>query len=169
MTMPRTFKPIPEWLNEKARATLLSRVEMIPESGCWIWVGAVDGSGYGKIKIASIEWKSHRLSYALFNGPIPDGFNVCHRCDVPSCANPEHLFVGTQSDNIMDMHVKRRQHLMLGVETNSAKLTEAQVLSIFKSTEVSSVPAKKYGITSAAVRAIRRRENWAWLTQGISR
>ncbi|QJB21854.1 endonuclease [Xanthomonas phage FoX2] len=89
---------------------MMDRVETIPECGCWIFTGAWDGGGYGQVstKRGSSPAKSHRLSYEENNGKIPDGFEVCHRCDTPACVNPEHLFIGSRTDNMRDCSKKGR-------------------------------------------------------------
>jgi hypothetical protein len=74
----------------------------VPECGCWLWTGSVDKSGYGTTKLDG-KWRTmHRLSWEYHNGQIPKGLQVLHKCDVPSCINPEHLFLGTQKDNVHD-------------------------------------------------------------------
>ena len=79
---------------------------------CWLWQGAKSQSGYGKIGLCcnwSKSWMMvHRLSYELFISPIPEGCYVCHHCDVPSCANPDHLFTGTALENMTDAKAKGR-------------------------------------------------------------
>lgn len=90
------------------RKYLLDRVEMIPGCGCWIWTGALTSWGYGKIGAGKKTQRAHRVSWELFIGPIPDDMNVLHRCDTPSCINPDHLFLGTFKDNTQDCIRKGR-------------------------------------------------------------
>lgn len=78
------------------------------ESPCLEWTGSKNSKGYGKRWDGARLQYVHRLTWAESNGPIPDGMVVCHRCDNPSCYRLEHLFIGTQSDNIHDMHRKGR-------------------------------------------------------------
>ena len=74
---------------------------------CWYWVGYRDHLGYGRFN-GELESKAHRASWRIFVGEIPDGMNVLHRCDVRCCVNPDHLFLGSQSDNVRDMVAKGR-------------------------------------------------------------
>lgn len=97
----------------------------VPESGCWLWLGGVDKSGYG---IMSGNAKAYRVSYELHNGPIPAGMSVCHRCDVPLCINPKHLFLGTTADNMADK--KRKARCAVGEMHGKSKMTNTQVLMI---------------------------------------
>lgn len=94
--------------------SLLARFEQkyIPEpnSGCWLWIGAV--RSYGKTSLRpTIEdggtRNAARVSWKLHRGAIPEGLHVLHKCDVTLCVNPDHLFLGTHLDNMADMMVKR--------------------------------------------------------------
>ncbi len=108
------------------------------DSGCWEWQAARDKNGYGIFGDAAFTTKfAHRISWILHRGEIPAGMGILHSCDNPRCVNPEHLFVGTQSDNMKDMGLKGRarstrhpESLLRGEEHPMAKLFGHQVLSI---------------------------------------
>lgn len=94
-------------------ATLLSRFESkyepVPFCGCWLWAASTNSSGYGTIAISKRKTEmAHRLSFRLFVGEIPQDKIVLHKCDTPSCVNPDHLFLGTRADNSLDMNAKGR-------------------------------------------------------------
>lgn len=84
-------------------------VDMRGEDECWEWKGSKTGpKGYGEISMGRKLWRTHRLSYFLTHGEIPEGKMICHSCDNPPCCNPKHLFAGTALDNALDMHSKGR-------------------------------------------------------------
>ena len=93
--------------------TILERFEehTIPEpmGGCWLWSGACSSSGYGGFWVNKRMIAAHRWAYEHFVGPIPAGMCVCHKCDIKSCCNPDHLFLGTYADNAHDC-VKKGRH-----------------------------------------------------------
>jgi len=86
----------------------LTKFRIDAESGCWFWEATIDRHGYGLVWNGTKQAFAHRRSYELVVGKIPDGLCVCHSCDEPSCVNPEHLWVGTQADNMHDMAEKGR-------------------------------------------------------------
>ena len=75
---------------------------------CWVWIACKNGYGYGSFFVSGILHGAHRVSWMIHKGDIPDKLNVLHKCDVPSCVNPHHLFLGTKSDNAYDMEAKGR-------------------------------------------------------------
>lgn len=77
-------------------------------NGCWLYQGFLRHNGYGCISYRCKNWVTHRLAYHLTKGEIPKGMDVCHTCDVRNCCNPEHLWVGTRQDNMIDMSKKKR-------------------------------------------------------------
>jgi hypothetical protein len=96
---------------------------------CWVWTGGKDSHGYGVIRVGDSSDRSHRVSWVMHRGPIPDGFWVLHRCDNPPCIRPDHLFLGTVSDNNRDRHQKGRSRggKLHGTAVGHAKLTEESV------------------------------------------
>lgn len=91
--------------------------------GCWLWTGAKKTSGYGNFFVNERYVLAHRASWEMVNGPIQDGLYVCHKCDTPSCVNPDHLFLGTPKDNQRDMYSKGRGN-------RHAKLSHKEVAEI---------------------------------------
>lgn len=77
-------------------------------NGCWLWCGPVRPDGYGFTNRDGKNQSVHRISYELHFGVIPTGLLVCHHCDVPRCVNPNHLFLGTNRDNMQDASKKGR-------------------------------------------------------------
>jgi hypothetical protein len=78
------------------------------DDGCWLWFGPKNQQGYGRIKIKGKMFGAHRLMYEYFYGVHPGKWKVCHTCDVPSCVRPNHLFLGTQLENVRDCITKGR-------------------------------------------------------------
>ena len=78
------------------------------EEGCWSWIGHKDENGYGRMSVLGKKQRGHRISYTIHFGKIPDKMFVCHRCDNPECTRPDHLFLGTNKDNMKDAYKKGR-------------------------------------------------------------
>lgn len=117
--------PTPRSLSERLDA----RVSPEPNTGCHLWTGYVSRGGYGRIGAGGGNagmLATHRVAWELYCGPIPDGLQVLHRCDTPSCCNPDHLFVGSIADNMADRTAKGRG--VRGERAGLAKLTEALVM-----------------------------------------
>lgn len=79
------------------------------EDGCWWWLGQKDKAGYGYLRPNRKRTAAHRYFYTLYNADIPEGLDVLHSCDNPSCVNPEHLRVGTHSENMLEAYRKGRK------------------------------------------------------------
>lgn len=135
------------------------------EGDCLIWTGARGSHGrYGSLAAFGEPWLAHRLAYALSVGDIPVGMVVCHRCDNGLCVNPDHLFLGSQSDNVNDMEAKERSVHPRGEAHGRAKLTSAQVLLIrdaHASGQSGRSLARAYGVTKTNIAAIVKRQIWA--------
>lgn len=136
--------------------------------GCWEWQGHPDEDGYGQMRIGKRRVaKAHRISWMIHKGIVPDGLCVLHRCDNPPCVNPDHLFLGTSTDNNKDRDSKGRGNAPKGERVRSAKLTNmtaAQILQDFiPGTTTEAHLAKKYGVTQGAINSLLRGRSWKHL------
>lgn len=126
------------------------------EGGCWLWQGATMVSGYGNVHVPgdSNAKLAHRVAWMLVNGEIPRGIMVCHRCDTPACVNPDHLFLGTQKENIVDMVRKDRSGRKLNWEqVDAIRIAEA-------AGEQAALIAERFGISKGHVQQIWSNRIW---------
>lgn len=158
--------PISEQFRVVANAMSAFEARYIPEpnSGCWLWLGMMQvGKLYGLFCFKQKTTKAHRASYALHRGPFDRSLCVLHRCDNPACVNPEHLTLGTQADNILDMDRKGRRVSALGEQQHLSKLTPSLVKEIRQlagSGLSYSQIARVYSLHAATVGRIVTRRTW---------
>lgn len=133
--------------------------------GCWLWTGTTRDKRYGALFLVKPTRRykpAHRISWEIHNGPIPEGMEVCHRCDNGMCVRPDHLFLGTRAENAHDMAVKGRSpsgpaHGM----ARKARITDAMVRDIrhrYASGETQTALGKEYGVSQHYVSRIVRGE-----------
>lgn len=127
---------------------------------CWNWTASLNANGYGKYAVNKSWALAHRHSYETFMGPIPDGLEVCHRCDNRACINPFHLFLGTHSDNMLDMVNKGRSGRLAGEKHPQARLNANKVLEILTSARSAKQLASDYGVTKELIYQIRKGKAW---------
>jgi len=131
------------------------------ENECWEWQGAIGSSGYGVIdEIPGKQIGSHRASWLIYRGQIPEGIHVLHTCDNRKCVNPNHLFLGTLLDNTQDCNLKGRQ--AKGEKNGKSKLTEAdvrQILLLDKSFTNTCI-ARRFNVGADVISRIRSRKAW---------
>ncbi len=147
----------------KIKIPFEDRYVVEPNTGCWLWTRAMYHHGYGSCSRGACgEGYAHRWSWTIHNGPIPNGMQVLHKCDVKHCVNPAHLFLGTQLDNIRDMDRKGRRVRMgpRGEAAPSAKLTVCQILEIRQDGRPASAISPEYGVQISAINKIKRRATW---------
>jgi hypothetical protein len=145
-----------------------------PEAECWLWTGRRNEGGYGVIEcqLGKVRFRAraHRVSYALFVGVIPPGLILRHSCDNPPCCNPQHLLIGTRTDNSLDKVSRDRQsrgeaHALKtrGEDHYKARLTEADVLAIRSHAargELHWFLADEYGVAKSHISNIVTRRTW---------
>lgn len=136
----------------------------VSPSGCWEWTRARDKDGYGKIRVSNVMQRAHRVSYEFFNGEIPEGLIVRHKCDNPCCINPEHLEIGTHKDNTQDA-IMRNRRSSKGTDNVKAKLTPEEVLQIYTDPRGCVELSKIYHVGPNAVSRIKRGISWQHVTQ----
>lgn len=136
------------------------------DNSCWLWSSAKIKTGYGIFykdrKNKAIY--AHRFSFELYKGPIVGNNKICHSCDNPSCVNPEHLWQGSQKDNLQDMYKKKRNNQPRGATCSSSKLTEKDVLFIREQKRLNTSTQKelsvKFGVAESTISRLLNGEHW---------
>ena len=131
---------------------------------CWLWTASKNNWGYGVIRHNQKTQKAHRISWELHNGPIQADLHVLHKCDVPACVNPDHLFLGTNNDNVQDRVNKGVENGAKGEKNCKSKLTEMDVVKI----RTSYVPrkhsrakiARDYGVCKSTIDRLLGDKTW---------
>ena len=128
---------------------------------CWLWTAAKRHFGYGQMTIGGRPWPAHRISWWIHFGEIPKNMCVCHSCDVTACVNPKHLFLGTQQQNIADMHSKRRGGMTPGFSSHNAlSLDEYRAIKASIGSASYRSIAKLFGVSHTLVRRIASGDHW---------
>ena len=149
--------------NEPLSKRIFDGSMTIPESGCWIWMRALTRSGYGQLTYLNRHMEAHRASWITHRGEIPDGLGVLHRCNIRSCVNPDHLYLGGQKENVADAIAAgtfRSPPRRLGSFHPLSKLNEGQARKIKYGTEPAVVVADSFGVKVQTVYAIRSGRQW---------
>ncbi len=132
------------------------------ENGCINFTGSKSSFGHGEIAYRGKKYRAHRLAYIEYVGPISEGLVVCHKCDNPSCINPDHFFVGTQAENLRDAINKKRMKAPnpRGVKHGLAKLTDENVIAIRKDVRTQRLIAADYGVHQTTIKNIKLNRTW---------
>lgn len=141
---------------------LHNMIRVDPRTGCWNYYKD-QKSRYPRVKYNGRPYQFHRLCWEVVKGTIPDGLYVCHICDNTKCGNPDHLFLGTQFDNMQDMVSKGRNHNTSGECNGRAKLSWEWVRIIRREfTEGSTVVAlsQKYTLPVSTITSITKNRTW---------
>lgn len=134
---------------------------------CWIWHGAKVPDGYGSFALGYGSVKAHRFVWLLYHGEIPAGAHVLHKCDVRSCVNPGHLFLGDNDANVADRVAKGRSARNWGSKSPTCKLTPEQAAAILADKRPHKEIAAQYGISEGPVRKIKSGKGWQHVLAGV--
>jgi hypothetical protein len=148
---------------QTAKEAFLQKVEIDP-SGCWLWAGATANcKRYGSVGIAGKSYLAHRAALLLLRGVDAGDLNVCHTCDNGFCVNPDHLFLGTQQDNVVDMEQKQRSNHPRGERHGRAKLSAQDAADIHTAhaagESIRSI-TRRYPVSKPSIQRIVRGIGW---------
>jgi hypothetical protein len=152
--------------SEDAQEKFWSYAKILGTDCCWEWQGALDSYGYGTFNFQYEPKRrkgilSHRISYFLTHGNLPDHLLVCHHCDNTKCVNPQHLFLGTHNDNRHDS-IKKNRHCR-GEGQHAHKLTEKQVIQVrqfYQEGMTYAAIGEKFGMTKTGIWAVVSGKTW---------
>jgi len=132
-----------------------------PNCGCWLWEDFLL-DGYGQVYYEDSRIAAHRYSFILHKGPIPDGYLVCHTCDIRCCVNPDHLFVGTSQDNMNDMKRKGRSPNNKATNNPNSKLTwyDIEKIRLIGKSQSYKETSKLFNVTPEMISGIVRNKYW---------
>ncbi len=131
-----------------------------PNTGCFLWFGQIDRGGYGQVHWQGRNLRAHRVAWISSRGAVPAGLCVCHRCDVPSCVNVDHLWLGTNAENTADKTLKGRASRLFGEQNPVAKLTQRQADAIRTMSGAQDAIAARFGVNRSVIGKIKRGEIW---------
>lgn len=151
-----------------------AKILKCPMSGCWLWTGACNYAEYGQFRFNGRRVTASRVAWVFFRGPLVDNDCVLHHCDVPSCVNPTHLFLGSKADNTADMVAKGRhgrhrqpESAPRGQRAGNAKLTEDAVREIRRLRAdggTYKAIAERYDVNLSAIAKVVYGESWRHVT-----
>jgi hypothetical protein len=149
-------------LGKPEAARFWGRVQRGAGDACWLWTGSRMTRGYGQVYWGNGPKGAHRVAWELSHGPIPEGQHILHRCDVPACVNPDHLFIGTHTENMKDAATKGRLH---APRPGRQKLTDAQIddiAALVQSGMKRYLVAARYGVSKGFVSGVMNGTRRQW-------
>ena len=145
------------------RERIEKKCQPVPECGCWLWTGAVFNHGRPQLRMGEKLVLASRASVLAFKGVDPGDGMVCHKCDTPSCVNPDHLYVGSHSQNMLDRNLRGRQARVRGEANGRSHLSETQVMQI-KAIHATGMPTEaigmQFGVSGRQIRYIVNGVAW---------
>lgn len=144
---------------------LIFRGWSVTSEGCWEFSGSRNAHGYGTMGVRQKTYLTHRLAYEAWVGPIPDGLIVRHKCDNPPCINPEHLELGTYSDNAWDRENRGRRNIA-GPRNPNSKLSSQAVKEIRSSPLSDTELSLQYGVVRTSIANVRNGVTWEAASHG---
>jgi hypothetical protein len=142
---------------------LVLKQRVAVDGECLVWAGQRQPKGYGQVSYEGRLWRTHRLAWVLANGAIPTGLHVLPRCDNPPCLRLDHIYLGTNADNVRDRESRGRRRPPVGTLNASARLTEGDVADIRAAAAAGRLHheiARKYGVTRAAISHVIQGRTW---------